>query len=74
VGEISEIQGNCVDAVHSHSGCAVIVTAATPPVASSVGGVLTATWHLTGVGPAVDVEDEEHDAAISAAMSNAITA
>src|SRR5688572_23073911 len=57
VGDSPEIQLALVDAVHAHSGRAVTVTALFPPTASSIAGVETETWHLTGVGPDDTLED-----------------
>ena len=76
VGDKSEIQPDCVDAVHAHSGWVVMVTVPLPPFASSAEVAFSATWHLSDVGAVVAVEEEEQAAPIPAtpAMTSAIGA
>ena len=52
------IQLACVDAVHAHSGWAVIVTEPVPPFPpSSLGEAATVTAHFTGEGLVVSAAD-----------------
>lgn len=55
-GDTLEIQLALVDAVHAHSGCVLTVIELFPPAASIIAGLVSATWHLTGSGPAETVE------------------
>ena len=52
------IQLACVEAVHAHSGWAVIVTEPVPPFpASSLGDAAAVTVHFTGEGLVVSAAD-----------------
>jgi hypothetical protein len=63
------IQLEVVEAVQAHSGSAVTEIELAPPAASSVPGVVTVTWHLTGVGPEETSDDVSQPAAIAAAVT-----
>lgn len=64
VGVIPVIQAASDAALHAHSGCAATVTAPAPPADVIADGLsVTATWHFTGVGPAVVSEEELQPAA-----------
>lgn len=70
------IQLACVDAVHAHSGWAVIVTEPVPPVpASSLGDAAAVTAHFTGEGLVVSAADPPQvaDAAHSTASNTGNT-
>jgi hypothetical protein len=75
-GDNAEIQFTELVAVHAHSGCAVIENEAAPPLASTIGGAASETWHFTGSGPvgvAVVVE-EVLQAPVMQATRRAVTA
>jgi hypothetical protein len=65
-GDKLEIQLALVEAVHAHSGCVATVIEPFPPAASIIGGLVSATWHLTGSGPAEMVEEVSQAAAVIA--------
>lgn len=55
------IQLACVDAVHAHSGWAVIVTEPVPPFpATSLGDAAAVTAHFAGEGLVVSAADPPH--------------
>jgi hypothetical protein len=56
-GDNAEIQPTLLDASHAHSRCVVMLSEPVPPTASIIGGVFSATTHLTGFGPELTVED-----------------
>jgi hypothetical protein len=69
VGDSPEIQLALVEAVQAHSGSAVTVIELLAPAASSIPGAATETWHLTGLGPVVTVDEVSHPAATMALTS-----
>jgi predicted kinase len=69
-GDTLVIQLALVDAVHAHSGCVLTVTELFPPAASIMAGAVSATWHLTGSGPADTVDVVSHPAAAIATTTD----
>ena len=69
-GDTLVIQLALVDAVHAHSGCVLTVIALFPPAASIIGGAVSATWHLTGSGPAETVDVVSQPAAAIPTTTN----
>ena len=59
-GANAEIQFTFVDTSHAHSGCVVMLRVPLPPLASIIGGALSETTHLRGLGPVVTVEEVPH--------------
>ena len=58
VGARPEIQFADVVTSHAHSGCVVTENLLAPPVASSIGGDVNDTWHLTTSGPVCSTVEE----------------
>ena len=68
-GEKPEIQFALVAAFQAHSGCVVIASAFIPPPASTMTGDASDTWHFTGSGLALTVEEVSQPATAAAATT-----
>jgi hypothetical protein len=70
VGDSSDIQLACDDAVQAHSGCVDTLTVPVPPLATTeLEETSRETPHFGGVGPVDVVEDEAHPLARIAVAS-----
>jgi hypothetical protein len=68
-GVRAEIQFALEEASHVHSGWVVIASEPAPPPASTTTGEASDTWHFTGSGLALTVEEVSQPAAAAAATT-----